>query len=704
MNRRPGISAVVLVLALGGSVALPGTPRETKRAGPGSPETSTLVERATVEMVLIEAYVTDGQGRPIEGLGPNDFVLMVDGRVRPVSSLEYRNAGAPSVASGAAATQAPPGPEPPAMAEKKHPRRFILFYEDSTSSPEGLTAARRATERLLAESLVADDQVALAVYDRGLRVLHDFTNDREALRQTVEASLADPRRFSDFASEHEQHEREFASRVFGGTGGGSGEVRARAAIPQALSYAADETPRVRGVLKALQTLIDSLSPYPGYKAIVFMGDGVAENPAFDFFLRLAGADPDSKFATQAAKFDLSQDIKQLAYAAAAAGVTLHSVQTSGLTSASPTELRASVRRSNTMETIALNTGGTASTSNDLFKALSEAEVSSRTFYIIGYAPEGPPDGQYHTVQLRVRKSGARLRWRRGFTRLLPHEAREHAVQAAYLLPELYGDLGIELTLIPGPADGAARVADLVIHLPPGRALFVPQEGGPTARLEAGFVVIDATKHETLRAAREAHIALGAGTDPKPPGVDFYSRIRLPRGGQTITAVVSDLSGGGLGAARLAVPEAGTASPVVGLSIYSMAEKSLWVEIPANPGTAPSSDRPAEFNLGPALKTTFSVGEPLACGFRVEGPTASPAVRVVIRNGERIVRSLPVAAADAGEVGGPGAGAGATKMGLAVEGLPAGDYVLAVRVTGENPGGPDLAAVPFRLRPASADPG
>ena len=704
MNRRPGFSAVVLALVLGASVALPGAPRDKKRTGSESPETSTLVERATVEMVLIEAYVSDGQGRPIEGLGPNDFVLMVDGHVRPISSLEFRNAGVPPMASGAVTTQAPPGQAPPTTAEKKYPRRFILFYEDRTSSPEGLTAARRATERLLAESLVPDDQVALAVFDRGLRLLHEFTSDRAVLRQCLEASLSDPRRFSDFASEHEQHESEFAGKVFGETGGGSGGVRAQAALVQALNYAGDEAPRVRGILRALQTLIDSLSPYPGFKAIVFMGDGVAENPAFDFFRRFAGADPDSTFATRAAKFDLSQDIKGLANAAAAGGVTLHSVQTAGLSSASSTELRASVRRSNAIETIALNTGGTASTSNDLFKALHEAEVASRAFYVVGYAPDGPPDGQYHTVQLRVRKSGARLRWRRGFTRLLPHQAREHAVQAAYLLPELYADLGVELTLIPGPAEGAGRVADLVIHLPPGRALFVPQEGGPTARMEAGFVVIDATNHETLRAAREAHIALGARKDPVPPGVDFYSRIHLSRAGQTITAVVSDLSSGALGAARLEVPEADKASRVVGLSIYSMAEKSLWVEIPAGAGATPASDRPAEFSLGPALKTTFSIGEPLACGFRLAGPAAGPAVRMVIRNGERVVRSLPVDQSETGEVIGPGAGAGAIKMGLVVEDLPAGDYVLAVQATAENPEGPDLAAIPFRLRAPFAEPG
>src|SRR5205809_244595 len=45
------------------------------------------IEHATVEMVLIETYVNDGSGRPIRGLGPDDFVLMVDGHVEPIASV-----------------------------------------------------------------------------------------------------------------------------------------------------------------------------------------------------------------------------------------------------------------------------------------------------------------------------------------------------------------------------------------------------------------------------------------------------------------------------------------------------------------------------------------------------------------------------------------------------------------------------------------
>src|SRR5439155_9973462 len=183
-------------------------------------------------------------------------------------------------------------------------------------------------------------------------------------------------------------------------------------------------------------------------------------------------------------------------------------------------------------------------------------------------------------------------------------------------PELFPDLGVEISAVPGPAGGTARIYDLVLHVPPGRAVFVPQQGGATARLESGFVAIDESLRETVRAAREARITLTDAAAQDRLGIDFYSRIRVPPDAQTITAVVSDRTAGTFGAARLKLPAAARAPETLGLSIYSMTEKSLWVEIPAGRATTPSDDAAAEYAVGPALKTTFTVGEPLACGFRL----------------------------------------------------------------------------------------
>jgi len=303
------------------------------------------------------------------------------------------------------------------------------------------------------------------------------------------------------------------------------------------------------------------------------------------------------------------------------------------------------------------------------------------------------------VQLRLKHRSGSMTWRRGFTRLPPDQARERAVQAAYLLPDLYTDLGIEISAVPGPSGGGVRVYDLVVHVPPGRAVFVPGPGGSSARLEAGFVLIDESQRETLRAAVEARIRLAGMDLPERLGVDFYSRIRVPAGGQTITAVVSDQEAGALGAARLAIPPAaGAALPgALGLSTYSLTENSLWIEIDAGKDAPPAAESATEYEVGPALKSTFTLGEPVACGFRLEGADAPGRLRLVIRQGEREVRGVDVApavAADSSE--GPGV---PIKVKLPVEGLPAGDYLVVVRRKGAGGAEFDAGTAPLHLRAA-----
>jgi hypothetical protein len=237
-------------------------------------------------------------------------------------------------------------------------------------------------------------------------------------------------------------------------------------------------------------------------------------------------------------------------------------------------------------------------------------------------------------------------------------------------------------------------------------VFVPQQGGATARLESGFVVIDESLHETLRAAREARITLTDTNARNRLGVDFYSRIRVPLGAQTITAVVSDRTAGTFGAARLTLPAAAvTGAPgTFGLSIYSMTEKSLWVEVPPGRTSGSSSDSAADFTVGPALKTTFSLGENLVCGFRLEGAAPPGGLRLVIKEGAREVRSIDIASpAPAGETG-AGPQQGSITIKLPLDGLPEGDYQLVVRRKDSAGSETDAGMAPLHLRGGRATGG
>src|SRR5204863_9552585 len=138
----------------------------------------------------------------------------------------------------------------------------------------------------------------------------------------------------------------------------------------------------------------------------------------------------------------------------------------------------------------------------------------------------------------------------------------------------------------------------------------PGPDGWAAHLEAGFVALDESRSETFRFARSFAITLPAGSrDPSGFGLDLAIRAHLPSRAQTITAVVSDLGGSTIGATRTQLPAASTGDiPILGLSISSLGETSLWIdaaeEAPAS-GGSPTGPVPVQ---GPARDSRIAPRE------------------------------------------------------------------------------------------------
>jgi len=671
-----------------------------------------IVETTTSELVLIEVYARDRKGNAIRDLAVDELTLKIDQQTRPkpIVSLEWieppagalplevapapapeppDTADAADAASGAGTAPPPPAPAPARSARGDWPRRFLLFFDDATSSPIQMTNARRAAIALLERPGLPSDQFGIASYSqkRRLAVLHDFTNDRAALRAELERSLKDNVRMSDYAGDRIDRQAEISLKLkeAGQTKLGGG-AKAEDAAQTARSYAAQDSALMAQVLTAMRTLVDALTPWPGYKAVVYIGEGVPENPATDYGLN------DARQA-------LTAEIGGLAMSAGSSNVTLHSVQVDGVTAGTDGELRAASRRSNALATLALDTGGVRVASNDMLGAFDTVERSAEGYYLLAYAPEGPPDGRYHTVNIKLSRGGATLRYRRGFTRYLPEEARTRAIQAAYVAPELHGDMHLDLAVIRGPAAGNERLFDMVLYLPPGQVLFLPQAGGPAARLEVGIVAIDTSGRETLRLARRVLLTPDAAhaAGDRPVGIDFFSRVRMPERGQTITAVVADVQSGSIGATRLAY-DAGEATAVAtGVSLYSLDERSLWVEVDPKADDTPDAERRVGSTLGPALRTRFAPWERVSCGFRAPPPPPEGAreMRLAVLRGEDVVRTYPVDGARSAGHADPDMHG----VDLPIDGLADGDYVL--RIDEMRVGGPaEIGRARFRIAPPS----
>lgn len=136
-------------------------------------------ENIDVNLVVLDAVVTDSRGHQILGLDKNNFVVKENGVVQPVESVEYftnrtllneREENAPF------------------KVERTHDERYFIFFFDKPE--EGRLWDRLARARNAAKDFVnamkPGDQIAVVAHDVRLKVYSDFTNDKAQLNRALD--------------------------------------------------------------------------------------------------------------------------------------------------------------------------------------------------------------------------------------------------------------------------------------------------------------------------------------------------------------------------------------------------------------------------------------------------------------------------------------------------------------------------------------
>lgn len=145
-----------------------------------------LQERIDVNVVLLDAIVTDAQGNQILGLTKDDFVVKENGVEQPIDSVDYFTNRRLLDAREENA---------PFKVEQVREERYFIFFFDKPTDPgvlsDQLNLARNAARDFVRKELKEGDRVAVVGHDVRLKVYSDFTADRKQL----ERALVDATRF-----------------------------------------------------------------------------------------------------------------------------------------------------------------------------------------------------------------------------------------------------------------------------------------------------------------------------------------------------------------------------------------------------------------------------------------------------------------------------------------------------------------------------
>lgn len=196
-------------------------------------------ERVVVERVIVDAYVTDYQGRPIEGLDRDDFEIRIGGRRAEIEAVDWIPTEQQVIMSGE---------EDPVTVRQG--RLLVFFFQTDFGRNKGRLSGHmkiipRAIEFL--ERLHPSDLVAVVQFDTHLKIRCDFTNDRDVLADAITRSLAIDR--TDPASPSTE-------------------------ISMLRNIDLDEARRTTSPEQALGVIARALDPIHGAKALVMFGYGL----------------------------------------------------------------------------------------------------------------------------------------------------------------------------------------------------------------------------------------------------------------------------------------------------------------------------------------------------------------------------------------------------------------------------------------------
>ena len=507
--------------------------------------------RVAVDIVRVDAVVTDKDGKLVTDLTADDFDVHQDGRPQKISVVRW----VPLVTarSSAAASSSPSSGSAPAnrLAPADVQRTIMIVADDLGTSFESYPPMRAALHRLVDEQLGPNDLVAVVRTSAPDRALQQFTSDKKALHAAIDAL-----------------EWYWQSR------GGVENLRAFGQ-PTAISIGGQlftapgfsDLEGLRGSMSAqntfaaLATIIHSTKELPGRKTMIFVSEGMRMVDRFDgpggaigqgVIPDIRTTVPRDHVEDQAVRSGVviyALDPRGLQSGGLKSEDDLTNVTSQGVVTAAGGRHQYLIDTQDSLTHISQQTGGFAILdTNDLAAGFKRITDDQRGYYLIGYVPD---DGtfakpgktvRYHKISIEVKRRGLNVRTHKAFLGFSDDDGKRSApsvggalLQAA-LSPFDSDGIPVSLTTRPSTADGKLSIVGQV------RADSIGEQGADVLGMviDANGLIVSSGTSETTSGPQQIEASLYV---PKPGTYQVRFAVRDRRssaiGSDSTLVVVPD---------------------------------------------------------------------------------------------------------------------------------------------------------------------
>jgi VWFA-related protein len=363
--------------------------------------------RASVNLVEVDVAVTDRDGKPLKGLRQDQFSIAEDGKDQKISAFDYYDVE--KIEKAGAAESAPitiPIGSVAAAEEVRQQvrdrRMIVLFFDLTSLQPNDLARSTLAAKQFLSKQMTAADLVGVVAFGNQLRVIADFTNDRDLLDRAVDALL--PGKEAQLAA--------LAAAASTGIDSAVTEETNAAFTADDTEFNAFNTDRK---LAALESLAGLLRDIPGKKSVLQFTSGITQTGEDNRSQLRATTDAANRANISIYTVDSRGLLAEIPGGDASVGASSGNAMYSGAAVFQQSGARQDSRE--TLATLASDTGGRSFFDlGDLAQAFRSVQSDTDGYYLVGYySTNGAHDGRWRTIRVKVAgASGARVRYRQGY--------------------------------------------------------------------------------------------------------------------------------------------------------------------------------------------------------------------------------------------------------------------------------------------------
>jgi VWFA-related protein len=401
--------------------------------------------RSTVSLVEIDVQVTNRDGKPVKGLKQEQFSVTEDGKSQKISTFEYNDIERVETAGKGeeAPIMVPLGtvtsPEEIKSVVRDH-RMIVMFFDLTSLQAEDLLRSTRAAQKYLQEQMTPADLVAVVAFGNTLKIVANFTNDRELLKQSVDALVPG-------------HEAAL-SQLADAASAADGETLV--SEDTGAAFTADDTEfnifNTDRKLAAVEALCEVLEGIPGKKSIIQFTSGITQTGEENRSELIAATNSANRSNVSIYSVDSRGLLTATPGGDASTGASGGNAMFTGATVISQSQSRQDSR--DTLATLAGDTGGrTFFDVGDFGKVFQSVQNDTSGYYLVGYySTNAANDGAWRRVHVKIDQlpAGVHIRAREGYYApknfgVFTTEDRERQLEEAFQseTPEVELPLAVE---------------------------------------------------------------------------------------------------------------------------------------------------------------------------------------------------------------------------------------------------------------------